>query len=295
MLRHLACSAALTASIAFTAVPVAAQVVSFGSVELAFDGSNLDTSGVQVIGHNASGNAVSSNDINWDLNSASVTPPGGGIGDRNNPVGGPPDPYSPLDVPGGAAETFAAGSFASIDPYHDPTASGVESGLHDAIESILFGGSFEITIADLTPGDDYRVQLISWDAGVEGEGDGEVGTTKEYRYSTIAASSAGASGSSPYNQFVVDGTAATSADNLYGNSSDEITAALITAEFTAASSEITFTLAIDDAILNSLGNVSNDNAIYNALSVHNLTIPEPASAVLSALGMVVATGLRRRA
>lgn len=255
--------------------------VTFSFEELALDGSNIDTSGVQVIGDNASGDDVVSNGVDWSLNAGDVTTPGGGIGDRNNPPGAPD-----LDVPGGAGESFAAGSFATVDAHFDPTSSGSESGLHDAIESILFGGSFDVTLTNLNPGDDYRVQIISWDAAVEGEGDGAVGTTKEYRYSTI---SSGAD-SLDYNQFVVDGTPLTAADGLFGNSSDEITAALITAEFTASSSDITFTMAVT-------AGSTNDNAIYNALVVHNLSatpVPEPSSAMIAVLGMLAAFCRSRR-
>lgn len=262
-----------------------AQAVAFSFEELSLDGSNIDTSGVQVIGHNASSNDISAAGVNWLLNGTQVLYNGmpdisaiSGIGDRNNPGGG---------------ETFVAGSFATQDRYFDPLGTGTETALHDAMESILFGGSFTVEVTGLVENTDYRVQIVSWDAAVEGEGDGAVNTTKEYRYSELSAGT----DSIIYNQFVVDGTDdfLTMADGLYGNSSDEITGALITALFTTGAGQTSLEFAFSLPAESSPGVANNnDNAIINAIAVHNLSIPEPTSLALMAMSLFGLGVVRRR-
>ena len=250
------------------------QAVTLSYEELALDGSNIDTSGLQVLGANPSNDDVLAAGVDWSLNEGNFGVSGASsIGDRNNTF---------------QSETFAPGSQATGDAYFDPGNTGSESDLHNALEDILFGRSIDFSLSGLVLGHDYRMQLISWDAGVEGEGDGTENTTKEYRYSTITATG-GATGSLEYSQFVTDGFApnSTPADGLFGNSSDEITAALITGIFTATSSDISFNMAVT-------AGSANDNAIFTGVVLHDLTVPEPCTALIASMGMLCICLKRRR-
>lgn len=282
MLRQL-CFLIVAVLLATTLVPsqLNAQVVSFSFEELALDGSNIDSSRAQHSAWNASDDDVTTAGVEWNKRSDLIQVTAlGALFDRNNAPGAP-------DTNGNNAESFTG--FASQDQYFDPSATGSESDLHNVIEDIVFQGqptaTIDVTINGLVPNIPTTVQFISWDAGVEGEGDGAAGTTKEFRHSIINATTAGASGSLEYNQFVVANTALSSADGLFGNSSDEITAALITAEFTPLPGQTSI-----DFSLSLLPGSTNDNAILNAVVV---SVPEPSTVLLTSLG-VIGLGLVRR-
>ncbi len=253
------------------------QMVSFDFEELELDGSNIATDGNQVIGHCESGvlsgaPVVPAAGVDWLMNSGSVEVATGNlIFERNLPSGTasggtifgsedfgsgvvPPD-HIPFD------SHFAPG----VDPGPDGLMLSDQSDLHLVMQGIMFGPEYSITISDLEENSDYRVQIISWDAGVEGESlnFGSGIDRKEFRRSAVAAGDS----SIEYHQFVVDGD---DDGTVVGNSSDEITAALITAEFTtdAGQTSIVFNFSIPERI--PVGENENDNCIYNALVVHEL-------------------------
>lgn len=264
-----------------------AQVVTFSKVDLAADGSNLQSDGLQVSGialENRFGAFDPVAGINWELN-ASTTAIGASAGDITGEIsadfpGAAFGRNSTAGQPGAglnALQQFAAGAGTNQNIYFDD-GTGSESGLHQVIKGIGFGGDFDVSLTNLQENTDYRVQFISLDAL-------SLTLIPGLNIDVLSRASTISSGADTldFNQTLIDGV---DTDLVAGSGADEVSAALITAEFT--------TLAGQDSIdFNFASRGGNDNAVVNAIAVHNLSaIPEPSSFAI--LAGIAGIGFVRR-
>ena len=223
---------------------VQAAVVTWSSAELASDGSNIINSGVEHVGvsyGSGDGDNRIINGVNFKAND--------GAGNHDNPG------WSGwINDRNGSATRYGAAGTA----------------LKELTNDIVYGGTLVLGINNLTVGQTYRIQLISYDAS-------NYWNTPEAsieRWQTIAATGGTAFGFQH------------TTESPYANI-DAVGAALVIGTWTADATEIDFTI---NGLVGAEGNM-NDNAIINGFVVQS--IPEPATMALLGLGGV-ATLLRRK-
>lgn len=216
-----------------------AAVVSFSFAELAQDGSNVAANGtvhtsIAYGGGNPDPRII--NGVNWNT----LVP-----GRSDNPLFG------------FANNRNAASTYYGI----------AGTALKETTNDIVFNNSMTLGINQLTIGQEYRLQFISFDALV-------AGTAADLRSRLqFVAPTGDNTGDLVFNQFFVNG----------GAGLQDMRAALVTATWVADATEIDF-------LMQPIG--SNDNAILNAFVVQ--AIPEPSSAVLLGLGGLAFVTRRRR-
>jgi hypothetical protein len=225
---------------------VQAAVVTWSSELLASDGSNVLAGGTEHVGVSYGSNAGDSrmiNGVNFKINDE--------VGNHDNP-----NWAGWIDNRNGSATRYGA---AGTD-------------LKELTNDIVYGGTLVLGINNLTIGNIYRIQLISYDASNWWNTEG--GEDQIERAMTITA------------------TGGTSFDFQHGTESpyasiDDVGAALVIGTWTADATEIDFTVGIR-------GN--NDNAIINGFVVQDLT-PKAVNVgpIDGAIGVSVTTALQWKA
>jgi len=232
------------AIVVLAAGSVQAAMVTWSSELLASDGSNILNDGVEHVGVSygsgpddsriVNGVNFKANDTAWNHDNPNWA---GWINDRN----------------GAATRYGAAGD------------------LKELTNDIVYGGSLMLRIRNLTVGETYRIQLISYDA----DNWWNSPEAAVERWQTITAA-----GGAAY--MFQHGT-----DSPYAGINN-VGAILVIGTWTADATEMEFTL---DGNVGVEGNM-NDNAIINGFVVQNI-VPEPATLVLLGLGGVAMIRRRR--
>ena len=196
--------------------------VTFSSAPLAADGSNTLTDGSVFVSVAYGGDGLADGDrvINgqsWDA--FNTLPPGRHV----NPT------FNFIDNRNAGSTFYGAAG----------------TGIKNVTDDIVFASSLTLGLRELVPGNDYRIQAISYDAGVFGfpSPDRPTRISSDQDAETLS-----------YTQTT-------------GNSQSEFQGVLVTGLFTAdATGDIDFTFEVIDG---------NDNAILNAFIVHDLSLALP--------------------